>query len=58
MNFTYVIVPRSTPKAALLRRFIFYALTQGQKFGPKLIFAHIPPKVLAASEKTLKTIHS
>ena len=56
-TFTYVIVPTHTPKAAALRRFIFYALTQGQKLGAKLVFAPIPRLVLVAGEKTLNHIH-
>jgi phosphate transport system substrate-binding protein len=57
-TYTYVIVPTASPKAAELRRFIFYGLTQGQKFGPKLIFAKLPLAVLVAAEKTLKKIHT
>ena len=59
-TFTYVILPTKTDKAAQLRRFVFYALspTQGQKFGPKLLFAPIPTIVLVASEKTLKKVQS
>jgi phosphate transport system substrate-binding protein len=56
-TFTYVIVPTQTGKAAALRRFIFYGLTQGQKFGPRLVFAPIPRLVLAAGERTLNKIH-
>jgi phosphate transport system substrate-binding protein len=59
-TYTYVIVPTTTPKAADLKRFIFYAVnpSQGQKLGPKLFFAHLPTRVLVAAEKTLKQIHS
>jgi phosphate transport system substrate-binding protein len=57
-TFTYAIVPTKTDKAPELRRFIFYALTQGQKFGPKLLFQPIPAVVLFASEKTLKKVQS
>jgi phosphate transport system substrate-binding protein len=57
-TFTYVIVPTQTSKAVALRRFIFYGLTQGQKFGPRLDFAPIPRQVLVAGEKTLNRIHS
>jgi phosphate transport system substrate-binding protein len=57
-TYTYVIVPQVTPKAALLKRFIFYALTSGQKFGIPLRYVPIPKQVLVASEKTLKKIHS
>ncbi len=55
-TFTYVIVPKQSPKAASLRKFIFYGLTAGQPFGPKLGFAPIPRVVLVAGEKTLTQI--
>jgi phosphate transport system substrate-binding protein len=59
-TFTYVILPTKTDKAAPLKRFVFYAVspTQGQKFGPKLLFAPIPKVVLVASEKTLNQVKS
>jgi phosphate transport system substrate-binding protein len=58
-TYTYVIVPQQTSHAAELRKLIFWALTQGQKsqYTAKLLFAPLPKNVLAASEKTLKTIH-
>ena len=59
-TFTYVIIPLQTSKASMLRRFVFYAVspTQGQKLGPKLLFAPLPTVVLVAAEKTLKKVHS
>jgi phosphate transport system substrate-binding protein len=57
-TYTYVIVPESTSKAALLRKFIFYAVTIGQKFGVPLRYVPIPKTVLVASEKTLSKIHT
>jgi phosphate transport system substrate-binding protein len=57
-TFSYVIVHRTTPQAALLKKFIFYALTGGQSFAPKLLYGKIPNVVLFKSEKTLKLIHS
>ncbi len=59
-TFTYVIIPLQTSKASQLRRFVFYAVspTQGQKLGPKLLFAPLPTVVLVAAEKTLKKVHS
>jgi phosphate transport system substrate-binding protein len=59
-TFTYVIVPQQTAHAAELRKLIFWALTQGQKpqYTAKLLFVPVPKKVLAASEKTLKTVHT
>jgi phosphate transport system substrate-binding protein len=52
-TFTYVIVPTQTAKATALTRFIFYGLTAGQAFGPKLGFAPIPRIILSAGERTL-----
>jgi len=59
-TYTYVIVPQQTSHAAELRKLIFWALTQGQKaqYTAKLLFVPLPNNVLAASEKTLKTIHT
>jgi phosphate transport system substrate-binding protein len=55
-TFSYVILPLSTPNAAPLRKFVFWALTAGQKLGGKLLFAPIPNVVLFKAEKTLKTV--
>jgi phosphate transport system substrate-binding protein len=57
-TYTYVIVPKSSPKATALRKLVFWALTAGnKKFGPKLVFVPtFPAKVLSAAEKTLKTV--
>jgi len=59
-TFTYVILPMKSDKSSDLRRFIFYAVnpSQGQKLGPKLLFAPLPRVVLVASEKTLKKVQS
>ena len=56
-TFTYVILPLNSNKAADLKKFVFWALTSGQQYGPKLRFVPIPSKVLGASEKTLKRVH-
>jgi len=57
-TFTYAIVPQKTSKAALIKRFVFYAVnpTQGQKLGPKLLFAPLPKVVLVYTEKTITKI--
>jgi phosphate transport system substrate-binding protein len=57
-SFTYVIVPQKTSNAPELRKFIFWALTQGQKaqYTAKLLFVPIPKLVLVAAEKTLPKI--
>jgi len=57
-TFTYVVLPVRSGKAAELRKFVFYAVnpTQGQKLGPKLLFAPLPKVVLVAAEKTLRRV--
>jgi phosphate transport system substrate-binding protein len=57
-TFSYALLPLKSDKAAELRKFVFYALTQGQKLGPRLLFVPIPKVVLVASEKTLKKVQS
>jgi phosphate transport system substrate-binding protein len=59
-TYSYVIVHKSSPHAAELRKLIFWALTQGQQpqFAAKLTFAKMSTvkPVLVAAEKTLKQI--
>jgi len=57
-TFTYVLVPTKTQQAKELRRFVFWALTQGQKneYTAKLLFVPIPKPVLVSAEKTLKKV--
>jgi phosphate transport system substrate-binding protein len=56
VTFTYVIVPTSAPKAADLRKFIYWAVTQGQKFGPPLLFDPLPKAVQAFAFREIKKI--
>jgi phosphate transport system substrate-binding protein len=57
-TYTYVIVPLQSTKAAELKKFLFWAVTKGQTFGPKLLFQPIPKSVLVVAEKTIAKIHS
>ena len=57
-TYTYVVVPLQSPKAAELRKFLFWAVTKGQSYGPKLLFQPIPKPVLVVAEKTITKIHS
>jgi phosphate transport system substrate-binding protein len=57
-TFTYIIVPLETANAPALKKFIFWALTGGQKYGPKLLFQPIPKIVLVRAEQTLKKMHT
>jgi hypothetical protein len=53
-----VIVPTQTAKAQELRKFLFWAVTKGQTFGPRLLFQPIPKPVLVVAEKTIAKIKS
>jgi phosphate transport system substrate-binding protein len=56
-TFTYIILPLKSDNAAALRKFVFWGMTSGvKKFGPALRFVPVPPKVLSASEKTLRKV--
>jgi phosphate transport system substrate-binding protein len=55
-TFTYAIVPKGSPKADALRRFLRYAVTDGQTFGESLQFAPLPARVLSADKKTIEEI--
>ena len=57
-TFTYVIVAQQSSKAPDLRKFLFWAVTKGQAYGPKLLFVPIPKSVLVVAEKTIAKIHS
>jgi phosphate transport system substrate-binding protein len=56
-TFTYALVPEGSSKAKTLRDFLTYATGPGQKFGEKLQFAPLPPRVLDAGRKTIAKIH-
>ncbi len=55
-TFTYVIAPMKAGKAPDLRKFIYWAVTQGQQFGPKLLFAKLPVTVQAFAFREIKKI--
>ena len=57
-TFTYVIVPTSATKAADLRKFVYWAVTQGQKFGPPLLFQPLPVPVQAFAFREIKKIQA
>ena len=57
-TYTYVIVPMQSAKAPELKKFLFWAVTKGQSFGPKLLFQPIPKPVLIVAEKTIAKLHS
>ena len=55
-TFTYVILPTSSAKAADLRKFVYWAVTQGQKFGPPLFFVPLPTSVKAYAYRELAKV--
>ncbi len=58
-TFTYVIVPTSSgDKAADLRKFVYWTVTAGQKFGPPLFFVPLPKAVNAFIYREIKKIQS
>ncbi|MHB1569504.1 MAG: phosphate ABC transporter substrate-binding protein PstS [Solirubrobacteraceae bacterium] len=57
-TFTYVLIPKSTSGAAAtaLKKFVGWAVTTGQQYGPKLVFAPLPKAVVSADQATLALI--
>jgi len=55
-TYTYAIVPSSSPKAATLRKFLTYAITTGQSFGPALGFPALPAAVVAHDKMVIAQI--
>jgi phosphate transport system substrate-binding protein len=57
-TFTWVIVPIKTSKAPDLKRFINWAVSSGQSYGPQLLFLPLPKIVRTAAKKTLARVHT
>ena len=55
-TYSYVIVPLQSPKAAELKRFITWAVTTGQRFGPPLIFEPLPRYVVTRVRAQLNRV--
>jgi phosphate transport system substrate-binding protein len=55
-TFTYAIVPTRSGKADLLKPFLLYAVTDGQRFAPALEFAKLPQKILDVDKRTIDRI--
>ena len=55
-TFTYVIIPTHSAKAADLRKFVYWAVTQGQKFGPPLFFVPLPNTVKAFAYREIAKV--
>jgi phosphate transport system substrate-binding protein len=57
-TYTYVILPLKSGKAAELKKFVDWALTKGQTYGPPLRFVPLTKLVQKAAQKTLGRVHS
>jgi len=57
-TFTYVLVPTSNKSGVgpALKKFIGWAITDGQKYGPDLDFAPLPSAVVSADQQVLQKI--
>jgi phosphate ABC transporter phosphate-binding protein len=52
-TFSYCLAAHGASQKGDLSRFVLYAMTQGQKYGPALDFAALPKVVLSAAKRTL-----
>lgn len=50
----YFIVPKNGPKKAVVKQFVNYAITGGQRYGANLGFVPMSKPVVAAAKKTVK----
>jgi len=57
-TFTFVILPKKTPNAAALKKFVLWAVTSGQKYGKPLVFAPVPKYVVTRAKQALKQVSS
>jgi phosphate transport system substrate-binding protein len=55
-TFTFALVPRRSSKAALLKPFITYAVTDGQRFAPSLQFAPLPTRIVELDKEAIARI--
>jgi phosphate transport system substrate-binding protein len=55
-TYSYVLLRTQSQQAALLKAFVTWALTQGQVYGPPLIFHPIPPYVVARGKAQLQRV--
>ncbi len=59
-TFTYVIVAAAVEQGADLKKFLFWAVTKGQKgvHGRSSASSRLPKPVLVVAEKAIAKIHS
>jgi phosphate transport system substrate-binding protein len=55
-TYTNIILPLRSSKPAQLKSFVTWAVTSGQRFGPKLIFQPVPPYVVTRVKAQLRRV--
>jgi phosphate transport system substrate-binding protein len=55
-TYSYVILPTKTAKAASLKQFVTWAITDGQQYGKRLLFVKLPSYVVARDKAQLKRV--
>lgn len=55
-TYTYIIVAKQSKQPAALQQLIKWAITKGQKYGPKLFFVPLPKSVVKFDQKSVKKI--
>jgi phosphate transport system substrate-binding protein len=59
-GFTYLLVPQNQTEEAkgkALADFLWWAIHDGEKYAPQLLYAPIPAAVVAIDERILKTVN-
>jgi phosphate transport system substrate-binding protein len=59
-GFTYLLIPQNQTdeaKGKALAEFLWWAIHDGEKDAAQLLYAQIPPSVVAIDERILKTVN-
>jgi phosphate transport system substrate-binding protein len=57
-TYSYAIVPKTSPKASALKKFLTYAITDGQSFGPDLGYPGLPDSIVSHDKQVIASITS
>lgn len=57
-TYTYILLAKQSNQATALRQLVNWAITKGQKYGPKLFFHPIPAAIVKYDKKAIKKVHS
>ena len=59
-GFTYLLIPQNQPdeaKGKALAEFAWWAIHDGQKYAPQLLYASLPASIVSINERLLKTVN-